>query len=65
LSQEDLQARLAACGVPVSQPTLSHYETGKRAPGTMEEIVALAAALQVEPHGPRPARPPARRTRGV
>jgi transcriptional regulator with XRE-family HTH domain len=49
LSQKDLRARLAACGVPVSQPTISHYETGKRAPGTMEEIVALAAALQVEP----------------
>lgn len=49
LSQKDLRARLAACGVLVSQPTVSHYETGKRAPGTMEEIVALAETLQIEP----------------
>ncbi len=49
LSQKDLRAQLAACGVILSQPTLSHYETGKRAPGSIEEIVALAGALALDP----------------
>ena len=49
LSQKDLRAQLAACGVVLSQPTLSHYETGKRAPGSIEEIVALAGALALDP----------------
>lgn len=48
LSQEDLRAGLATRGVFVSQPTISHYETGKRVPGTMEEIVALAQMLQID-----------------
>jgi len=48
LSQKDLQAQLAARGVILSQPTLSHYETGRRVPGTMTEIVAMAQVLHVE-----------------
>lgn len=48
LSQQDLRAQLAARGVILSQPTLSHYETSRRVPGTMAEIVALARVLQVE-----------------
>lgn len=47
LSQKDLRAQLAARGITLSQPTISHYETGKHVPGTMEEIVALAQTLQV------------------
>lgn len=48
LSQKDLQAQLAARGVILSQPTLSHYETGRRVPGTMAEIAAMARVLHVE-----------------
>jgi transcriptional regulator with XRE-family HTH domain len=49
MSQKDLRAQLAACGVMLSQPTLSHYETGKRVSGTMAEIAAIAQVLHVKP----------------
>ena len=48
LSQKDLRAGLAARGIFVSQPTISHYETGMRVPGTMEEVVALAQMLHID-----------------
>ena len=49
LSQKDLRAQLAAYGIILSQPTISHYETGKRVPGTMAEIAAMAQILHVKP----------------
>jgi transcriptional regulator with XRE-family HTH domain len=49
LSQKDVQAQLAARCVILSQPTLSHYETGRRVPGTMAEILAMARVLRAKP----------------
>jgi transcriptional regulator with XRE-family HTH domain len=48
LSQKALQAQLAARGVTLSRPTLSHYATGRRVPGALVEIVATARVLRVE-----------------